>query len=277
MALDKLENKKLAIIGSGHIAQALVSGLVGGGIINPGQITVANPSGLNLKMIKRKFGVNVSQSNSTAVTKADWIWLAVKPLAIKEVIEELAKHIKGKLVISLSAGVKLKVLKKCSRNRKIQFIRIMPNIAIADNQGVIGMFAGRNISRIQKKALFKVMQSLGYLFNTKREADLDALTVISACGPAIVSKFIEMVVCYGVKSGFSRAVAERIARQIFRGTFERLRQSKKSPSALIKMVATKGGVTETILKKLEKENFEKIFKTAMDAGKNKIERLKRMV
>ncbi len=277
MAMDKLENKKLAIIGSGHIAQALVSGLISGGVINPRCITISNPSGLNLKMIRRKFGVNIIKNNLTAVARADWVFLAIKPFVVKKVLTELHNHINDKLMISLAAGVSLKLLKSYAPGSDAQFIRVMPNISIAHNEGVIDIFTARGIRSIEEATLRKVIRSLGYLLETKRENDLDTLTLVSACGPAVVSRFIEMVVNYGVNAGFSQRTAREVALQTFMGTLAYLHKSKRSPSAMTQMVATKGGVTEAILGKLEEGGFDKMFETAMDIGKDRIEKSKRML
>lgn len=275
MAMDKLENKKLAIIGSGHIAQALIAGLIRGGAVQASQIIVSNPSGVDLKKIRRIFHVAVTKDNTMAATNADWIFIAVKPLVVRQVLEELRGHIKNKLLISLAVAVNLKTLKRYACGPDAYFVRAMPNLSIADNQGVIGMCADRSVSHAEKENLYRVLQTLGYVLNTNREDDLEVLTLISACGPAVVARFIEMVTDYGEGMGLSAEFAQKVVLQTFIGTLAHLRASKQSLSALIDRVATKGGITEAILKKMEKGDFNQAFHLAMSVGRKRINELRK--
>ncbi len=275
MATDRLENKKITIIGSGNIAQALVAGLARGGIVHPRCITVSNPLGIHLQAIKKEFSINVSKNNRIAVSNADWIFLAVKPKTVQEVMREVKKSIDGKLIVSFAAGVKLQLLKSYAPNIRSQFIRMMPNIAIAHNEGVIGVFAPDCFRSKERKVFFKVMEKLGCLVEVEQEDDLDVLTLISGCGPAVVLKCIEVFVRSGVKAGLPPEIALRVVLQTFTGTLTHLYASKKFPSALIKTIATKGGISEAMLKELEGGGFEKIFQGAMGAGDDRIKVLQR--
>ena len=194
--------------------------------------------------------------------------MAVKPLVTGQVLGEINDSIKDKVVISLAAVVSINNLKKHSRDAVI--IRIMPNMAVACNQGVIGLFG--NIQN--KNEIKQLLSVLGSVIEVEREEDLDSLTLLSGCGPAIVSQFIELLAGYGTKVGLSAEISQTLASQTFKGTSAILEKSKLSPSQLIQSVSTKGGISETILITMKEQSLEAHFIKAMDAGYSKLTKLK---
>ena len=163
---------------------------------------------------------------------------------------------------------KLEILKEYSKNAVI--VRIMPNMAIACNQGVIGLFGN-----IQNKNEIKWLLSvLGSVIEMEKEEDLDSLTLLSGCGPAIVSQFIELLAGYGIKIGLSADISQTLAFQTFRGTTAILERSELLPSELIQSVSTKGGISEAILITMKEQSLEAHFTKAMDAGYAKLAKLK---
>lgn len=268
MAMDKYVNKRLAIIGSGHISRALIKGLVNSGISST-RITVSNPSGSGLVEIRKQFGVHISNNNKDAM-QSDWIFIAVKPLVVKQVIEEISQNRQNKLIISLAACISVEMLKRYTGCSKQNFIRIIPNIPIAIRDGVIGLYADNRISKLDIINVTQLLNRLGKVFRVRVEKDLDSLTILSGCGPAIVSHFIELMFHYGVKLGLSKKVSDEIALQTFAGTVSYLRQTNMTPVELNQSVATKGGITEEILKKMSGSSLEEIFITSMNAGYSRI-------
>ena len=266
MAMDKFD-KKIAIIGGGHIGQALAEGFINSGKITSSQLVISNPSLKKLAHLEHQ-GVEITSDNAVAAEKADIIFLAVKPLTTGQVLREVDNLVKGKTVISLAAVVSIKNLKGHSKNAEI--IRIMPNMAIGFNQGVIGFFANEQ----DKTEIKQLLSVLGLVIEVEEEEDLDSLTLLSGCGPAIVSQFIEMLANYGIKIGLSADISRTLALETFKGTTAILEQSKLLPSQLIQSVSTKGGISEAILVTMKEQNLEANFTKAMDAGYAKLAKLK---
>lgn len=262
-------NKKVAIIGGGHMGLALAEGLVEGGKILSSQLWIADPTLSKIKYLK-KFNVKVTTNNSLAVSNADIIFIAVKPKIVNEVVREVKKLTKDKILVSVAAAFSIKDLKAITQ-RGQRIARIMPNLPVKYNKGVIGFF-GENISKAEKSLLLGVLSSLGTVVKVKNEKELDIITLVSACGPAIVSSFIEMIVEYARKNKIAKETASQFVMQTFVGTLDYLNQAGISPPEFIKSVATKGGITETILKNLNKE-FRGIFMQAMEKGRIKIKTL----
>lgn len=269
--MAKFANKKFAIIGGGHICLALAEGLLNSGKISGSQLIVSTPSLTKITHLK-KLGVKISTDNKLAALEADWIFLAVKPLIVERVLSGIKDIVENKLIISLAAGVSIDRLLSKTGNTRFQIVRIMPNIAISHNQGVIGLFS-KQISSEDKTQLRTLLSSLGSVIDLNREIDLDTLTLVSACGPALVAYFITLLTGYGNKLGLSSVVNQELVLQTFRGTALYLEKSNLTAHELIEYVATKGGVTESILSELEGRNFQGIFANAMDIGYGKIKEL----
>lgn len=264
--MAKFETKKLAIIGGGHIGLALVEGFINSGKIVSSQLIVANPSLSKIAHLK-KHGIEMTMDNRIAAAKATLVFLAVKPFVVDQVLLEISDLVKGKFVISLAAVVTIAKLKKRVKNAEI--IRIMPNMSISCNQGVIGLFTDGQ----DKKEIVQLLSLLGLVVEMEKEEELDALTLLSGCGPAIVSQFIEILANYGIKIGLLSEISHKLALRTFEGTISLLEKSALSPNQLIQSVATKGGITEMILNKLQQSDFQNRFAQAMETGYARIKEL----
>ena len=259
MEKDILENKKIAVIGAGHMGQAIVKGLI------------------NSKKIKRlNIFISNKLNNVAIVKKANYIFIAVKPFSVKEVFKEINPFIHNKIVLSVVAGVSLEVLFSYSNvNQKI--IRLMPNIPVSENKGVIGFIPNKNISNSEKNKILKFISLLGKVFIVKKEEDLDILTLVTGCGPAISAYFINLISSYAENQGFSNEESIDMALKIFEGTTDYLRKNNLAPSELMQSVATKGGITEEILNYFNKNEINKLFVEAMERGHDKIRQVKEKI
>lgn len=240
MAQATSANRKIAIIGAGHIGMALRDGLVKSGI---------NASSIAL----------IDKDDSVAViASARIVFLAVRPSVVPEALAGVRHLLTGKTVVSLAAGVSIRSLKALGAGT---VARIMPNMPIAVGQGVIGFFPG-NIGAGGKKDVQNILNRLGLVVEAKKESELDTLTLVAGCGPGIVAYFVEMM----AKS----AKSERIAFQTFKGTLEYMQAHLIPAAQMQESVATKGGVTEAILTTFKKNGLDKKFQEGIEAGKRKI-------
>lgn len=255
MEKDILENKIIAIIGAGHMGKAIINGLI------------------NSEKIKRSnIFISDKLNNIAIVKKADYIFIAVKPFSIKEVFNEIKPFIENKIILSIASGVSLEMLSSYSVTSQ-KIVRLMPNIPVSENKGVIGYFAN-NISNLEKNNIIKLISLLGKVFIVKKEEDLDILTLVTGCGPAISAYFINLISSYAENQGFTQKQSDDIALMIFEGTIHHLKLNDLIPSELIQSVATKGGITEEILDSLNKKNINHLFEKSMKKGFIKLYRLK---
>lgn len=257
MVMDKLENKKLAIIGMGHMGRSLEKGFLNSGFPRR-NIVVSNSSEDNRKVAKQ----------------AEWIILAVKPSIIQQVVEDINDCIESKLLISVAAAVNISNIQRYTKSKRQKIIRIMPNLPIAYNKGVIGLFANKFVSRTEKKDVVKVLSVLGTVIEVNNEHKVDSLTLISACGPAIVSYFINLLSKTALSLGLSKSISDEVALETFIGTLVYLQKTGLTASTLQKAVATKGGVTEEIINSMNKNKINSLFQKSIHAGEIKIRNIR---
>lgn len=251
MAKDTSENRRIAVIGMGHMGTALLKGLVNGGI-SRSRILVSDSSKHNAQIVRR----------------AGVVFIAVKPAMVHTVLADIKAVADGKVVVSLAAGVTISAMRKIL-GKGVTAARIMPNIPVAYGEGVIGLYAP-TMSSANKRQLKNILAGLGLIVDVKKERNLDALTLIAGCGPGIVSFFVAMVGKRARALGLRDADA--IALQTFGGTLAQLKKSRTSATRLIEAVATEGGVTEAILKELERNGLERTFARAIKIGHAKIKK-----
>ena len=259
MEKDILGNKKIAVVGAGHMGRAIIKGLVNCKKITRSNIFVSNKS-----------------NNILLVQKADYILIAVKPFSVKGVLQEIKSFTGNKIILSVAAGVGIKMIEKIlGKNQKI--IRLMPNIPVSENKGVIGFFTNKNISSSEKNQIKNLISILGKVFVVNKEKDIDFLTLITGCGPAISSYFINLISDYAIKQGFLKNQSINLSLNMFKGTINYLENNNLKLPELIKSVTTKGGVTEVILSSLNKNEVKKLFGKSMDDGYHKIQQIKEKI
>ena len=243
---------KIAIIGAGHMGSALQKGFLSSGI-SRARIIVSDSARNNVHVAK----------------KADIIFLTVKPAIVKSVLAQIQTVSEGKLIVSAVAGVRVRAMQRIADHTSVA--RIMPNIPVAHNEGVVGLYAPGLSSR-NKKKLGNLLKRLGLLVEVKNENALDALTLLAGCGPgivaALVSAYTKQAQRFGIKGG------EKLSRQVFTGALQHLTHSKITSQELAEAVATKGGVTEAILQELARGGLEKILTRAFAKGRAKIQAIR---
>lgn len=260
MVMDTLENKKLAIIGIGHMGKSLIKGLLNSGFKKDNIILS-----------------NRSEDNKKVVLQADYIIIAVKPLIVCKIIEEIKNYSKDKLLISVAAAVSISSIKRYTQNRKQKIIRLMPNISVMYNQGVIGFYANKYVSKKEKEEIKNMLSPLGMVVEVKNEKEIDILTLIAACGPAIVCYFMDMLSKSALALGLPRSIIGPIVLETFAGTLIYLQETRFNFEKLQNIIATKDGVTEQIIKSMEDKNLYSLFEDSIKNGKLKIDKMRKEV
>lgn len=255
--MDNSKNKTIAIIGAGHMGKSIIQGLVQGGFPR-GNLIISNKA----------------EDNKKAAEQADLILIAVKPMQVKAVLKEIADVVRNKIIISAAAALPVAKIVTYAGNPRQKVIRIMPNLPVAYNQGVIGVYANQSVTEAEKEEVSKYLLELGHIFHCSKEENLDVITILSGCGPALVSYCISLLAKAGNSYGLTKEASEKIAAQTFEGTIEYLKQTHQSASELQNAVATKGGVTEQIISSLNKHKIPEVFEESLKVGYDKIENLK---
>lgn len=248
----------IGIIGVGNMGRAIASRL-------NKRILISDVYARKLRNAKKK-NTLIAKNNIDLAKRADIIILAVKPQNIARVLKEIAPFSKGKLIISIAAGIKTKFIEK--RIGKARVIRIMPNMPAIVGKGVSALVKGRSASKKDLAVARMIFLTLGSLVEV-RESLMDAVTAVSGSGPAYYFLFTEALEKAAVELGLNKRLASQLAKATFIGAAEVAKNTDISMRDFIDKVASKGGTTEAALKTFKKTGFERIVKEALKAARNR--------
>ncbi|MEE9218918.1 MAG: pyrroline-5-carboxylate reductase [Acidobacteriota bacterium] len=245
-----LSRDRIAIIGAGKIGEALIAGLLNANAISRKQIIATTRRSERAVEVRRRYGVRASTKNCEAVAASNIVVLCVKPQAMLEVLQEIRTTIKPRhLVISVAASVSTRYIER-HLGGKIPVIRTMPNTPCQLREGMTGICRGT-------LALDKHLQKAKQIFDAigrsqiLEEKYLDAVTGLSASGPAFIYVVIESLAEAGVKVGLPRETATELAAQTVLGAARMVLESHEHPAKLKDFVTTPAGCTIDGLLELE--------------------------
>ena len=268
-----LNNKKICIIGTGNMGEALVSGLVGSGSSSPKKIICTDTRESILKAVEEKYGVQTTTSNLEAVKKSDIVIYAVKPQIMAAVIKETVEKLDmSKLIISIAAGVPMAALESCL-NKELRLIRVMPNIAAAVKEAATAVAAGKNASEEDVEIAMSIFDSIGKTVFIKENYLMDAITGLSGSGPAYIFLIVEAMADAGVKVGLSRQEAFFLSAQTVLGAAKMLIQTKEHPGQLRDRVTSPGGTAIAGLATLEEGGLRTTLINAVEVATNRSKQL----
>jgi len=266
----KLQDCKLAFIGGGNMAGAIIGGLVAKGTPKS-NIHVAEPWDVNREKMAA-LGVRVTTSNGEAALTADVVFLSVKPQVAKTVCQELGAAWakdggKAPLFISIAAGITLDTLRGWSSPAKPRVVRVMPNTPALLGEGASGVFAGDDVGEAERELVSSLLGSVSRTTEwVDKEELIDVVTGLSGSGPAYFFAMVEHLTEAAVKLGLSRDQATRLAKQTCLGAGRMLAESADEPAQLRKNVTSPNGTTEAALKSFEASGFEGIVDKAVRAA-----------
>jgi pyrroline-5-carboxylate reductase len=259
------KGRKMGLVGSGNMGEALISGLLKAKFVSPEQMLVFDADGERLQFIQKKYGVKKAPNNNQIASQCNPILLCVKPQSMKEVIEEMAESLDAsKLLISIAAGVPLYVIESYAR-KQLRLVRVMPNIAVLVQEGASAIAPGNLSSEEDIQLTQSIFNCVGKSILVP-ESLMDAVTGLSGSGPAYVLLMIEALTDAGVHLGMTRTQAFTLASQTVKGAVNLLLETGEHPALLREKVTSPGGTTAAGLYKLEEGGFKKTLIEAVIAA-----------
>jgi pyrroline-5-carboxylate reductase len=266
--MKQLIKKKIAVIGSGNMAGAMIGALLKKNQITPDQITASDPYPQQQEAISKKYGVIVTSNNPEAVDQADIIILSVKPQVLPGVLDEIKGHIPGSsLVFSIVAGMPIARIKKGLSHKAI--IRAMPNTPAQISAGMTVWTASNNVTEDQRADARIILEAMGKELYVEDEDSLDMATAVSGTGPTYVFLLAEALVDAAVHLGFSRRNARLIVLETLKGSVDFAQQSDLHLAQLRNMVTSPGGTSAEAIYQLEKGGMRTILSKAVWAAYQK--------
>lgn len=270
-----LKNQTIAVIGAGHMAGAMIGGMIKSKLVPAKSIVAARRNPEALSALQKKWGVRATSDNKKAVAGADIVILAVKPQMAKKVMEELAGHVtKDQLVISVMAGITTASISKALRVDG-PVVRAMPNTPCLVDAGATAVAAGAHAGERELGLAEAVFGAIG-LVVTLPESALDAVTGLSGSGPVYIYMVIEAMIDGGVKMGIPRSVAAKLAAQTVYGAAKLVLESGKHPAMLKDEVTTPGGTAITAIHVLESKGLRSVLIDGVEAATKRSQELSKL-
>jgi pyrroline-5-carboxylate reductase len=258
--------RRLAFIGGGNMAAALIGGLTKRGL-QPARVVVADPSPEQLQRLRHDHGVTAAADNAAAVEDAEVVILAVKPQLMRGVALGLAPHLARTrpLVISVAAGIPHAALARWF-GPQVPVIRTMPNRPALNGFGATGLFAPDSVGAANRALAESIMAAVSATVWVEHESQMDTVTALSGSGPAYFFLFMEALEAAAHERGLPLGVAHRLTLETAFGAAHMARQSAESLATLREQVTSKGGTTAAALAVLDAAGLRAIVAHAVAAA-----------
>jgi pyrroline-5-carboxylate reductase len=233
---------RLAILGAGKMGGILIEAFVKQGLVTPKNVfaTVAHPG--QSRRVLSAYSITPSTNNRAAAKNADVIFLCVKPNGIGSLVEEIRPALNHKkLVISIAASVPTAYIERRLRG-KVPVLRAMPNTPSMVGAGITALAKGMHATDKDVETARKLFDAVGKTLVVD-EKNMDAITGLSASGPAFIYIILESLAEGGVKAGLSREVATMLAAQTALGAAKVALETGDHPALLKDTVTTPAGCT----------------------------------
>ena len=237
---------KITFLGGGNMANALIGGLLANGF-SASEIAVIELNDENRTRLSADYGVRCHAAADAQALDCDVLVLAVKPQQMRAACAPLVPWLKGQLVISIAAGLRLADLSRWLGGHA-KLVRTMPNTPALIGAGVSGLYAAEAVSAAEREAAARVMAAVGSVVWVDDEARIDAVTALSGSGPAYVFLFIEALQQAAADLGIAPEEGRRLAVETVLGAARLAAQSSEPASVLRERVTSKGGTTEAALR-----------------------------
>lgn len=273
-----VNDAKIAFIGAGNMAAAIIAGLVKQGVA-PANIEVCAPSEGNRARLASEYGVVHSADNNAAAAKADILVLAVKPQMMREVCAQLAEHRNpNSVVLSVAAGITCQSLANwlatpAQPAENIAVVRTMPNTPSHIGLGACGLFASSAVAQTQKDQAQAIMAAVGLAVWVNSEDEINIVTAVSGSGPAYFFLVFEAMIDAAEKMGLDRQTAAQLTLQTALGAAKLAQTSEDDAVTLRKKVTSPNGTTERAIASFEQNKLRDTFAEAMQACSDRAQQL----
>lgn len=259
--------QRVAVLGAGTMGETLIRALLGSGQVEADQVIATARRPQRLSWVEEHLGVETTEDNAEAVREADLVLLCVKPQIVEPILAEIRTGVgPEQLVVSILAGVPLRKLEE-GLEPFVPVVRAMPNTPALVGAGMTAVAGGRAAKPEHVDSVAELFRELGRVV-VLDERYFDAVTGLSASGPAFLYVIIEALAEGGVKLGLPRDVAIELAAQTCLGAGKMVVETGDHPALLKDAVTTPAGCTVDGIVKLEEGGLRvTLIKTVVEAAR----------
>ncbi|HWA08421.1 MAG TPA: pyrroline-5-carboxylate reductase [Opitutaceae bacterium] len=262
---------KIAFLGAGRMASAMVDGLLAQKKVRPADLACTGGDDDTAKILATRTGIAAEADPAQLVRHADTIVLACKPQQLATLDARLAELTAGKLVLSILAGKRLDRLRQVFPQAR-NLVRAMPNTPGQIGAGITGWCPLLPLATTDHAVVDTILGALGKMVQVE-EAQLDAVTALSGSGPAYVFEFAAALRDAGESAGLSRAASYQLAVETILGAGKLMAQSSASAEELRNQVTSPNGTTYAGLQRMQARDFRGLVRETVIAAKVRSEEL----
>lgn len=252
--------KKIGVIGSGSMGQALISGWTESGV---SVVAVVRDAG-KYQHLEKTLGIKVTEDRK-ALIDCDVVVIAIKPQVIKEILHEFQPFIADNvIVISVAVGVTTEFIGKCFP-QTVEIVKAMPNTPSQIHMGVTCVSGGENCSENSVAVAIELLSAVGEVFVVP-ESQQAAVGAVSGSGPAYLFFLAECLQQGAQELGLGADLADQLIRATLRGSAELLAQSELTAADLRRQVTSPGGTTAAAMEVLASQEVDQTIGAALAAG-----------
>ena len=247
---SNLAGKKVAVLGAGKMGGIILQALLKNGLLTAKNTSATVAHEDRAKALAAKLKVKVSTNNLEAAKGADIIVIAVKPQVVEEVVREISGHMTPKqLIVSVAASVPTSMIESHLPS-SVPVVRAMPNTPCLLGAGMTAICKGKHASADDVALTSHLFNVVGRTVVVD-EKHMDAVTALSASGPAYIYIILESLAEAGVKVGLPRDIATLLAAQTALGAARVVLETGDHPALLKDAVTTPAGCTIDAIMELE--------------------------
>jgi pyrroline-5-carboxylate reductase len=260
-----VDARRIAILGTGRIGEALVSGLISSEWRKPAEIAATVRREERADELRERYGVAATLSNPEAVAGAALVVIAVKPQDLDALLGEIGGLLaREQTVLSIAAAIPTAQIES-RLSPGVPVVRAMPNTPSTVHEGIAGLCAGAHAADEHLALAEEALSHLGRVVRVPERA-MDAVTAVSGSGPAYFALLAEAMIEAGILLGLSREISTQLVVQTMLGTAKQLRDEKMHPVELREMVTSPGGTTIAAIRELETAGVRAAFLNAIQAA-----------
>jgi pyrroline-5-carboxylate reductase len=261
---ETMQKKQIFFAGAGSMSEAMIKGIVAAQVVPGKQIVVSNRKNeAKLLELSERYGVQVSRDKRADIERADIVILAMKPFDVMAALLEIGAALtKKKLVISVVAGVMTSTIEG-RVEAEVPVIRAMPNTSSYVQASATAISRGRWAAEEQMEQARRLFEAVGSV-EVVEERLLDAVTGLSATGPAYFYYMLESLMKAGQREGLPEETCRELLVQTMYGAAKMVRETGKTPGELRRQVTSPNGTTMAAMNVLEKGGFQELVERAVE-------------
>jgi pyrroline-5-carboxylate reductase len=259
---------RLAVLGTGKLAGALVRGWVAAGTLSPENIRLHNRTAERAHSLAQDTGAAVIATPVDAVQDADAVLVAVKPWAVAESLVAVQDALpSGCLILSVAAGTRIATMAEALRPGA-PIVRVLPNTPALVGAAASAFCRGGHATDTHAALTRDLFGAVGTIAEVTEE-QMDAVVGVSASGVAYFYLIIEALTDGGVRAGLPRDTARTLAAQTALGAARMILETGEHPAVLKDQVTTPGGTTMAALETLEAAGMRGTLIAAVRAARDR--------